>query len=103
MAEILRRSTERGERHILEKIGPAEGLIEDFTLEEVRTAVKSLENGKAPGPTREADMVKLACDSAVKELLDIFQRILCTVECPQQWGSSLLEALYKCHPLLCSN
>ena len=90
---------------ILEDVPPVEGPIEGFTLEEVRRAVKSLKSGKASGPSGvTGDMLKLAGDSAVKELHGIFQRIMSTEECPEQWINSLTVALYKGKgdPLQCS-
>ena len=67
-----------------------------YALEEVQDAIKCWKNGKAPGPSSvTADMLKLAGDSAAKELLALFQQILRKQVCPSQWSDSLTVALYK--------
>ena len=73
-----------------------EGPVEDITLEEVNTAIRSMKNGKAPGPTGvNSEMFKLAGIPAAKELRNVFQQIMNTNSCPSQWMSSLTIALYK--------
>ena len=71
---------------VLDDVPPVEGPIEGFTLEEVKEAVKSLKCGKASGPTGvTGDMLKLAGESAVKELHGVFQRVMRMEVCPEQW------------------
>ena len=80
----------------LHDIPPAEGPIADFTLEEVKEAVISMKNGKAPGPSNvNAEMLKLAGEPAVEALHAIFQHIALTGECPKKWSNSLTVALFK--------
>lgn len=81
---------------VLPDVPPTEGPIGDFTLEEVKDAVKLLKKGKAPGPSGvTGDMLQFAGDTAAKELLVVFQRILRTGKCPQQWSHSHTVALFK--------
>ena len=75
---------------------PAEGPIEDISLDEVRAAIKSMKPRKAAGPSGvTTDLLKFAGETGVKELLQIFQEIFQKCECPAKWRESLTIAIYK--------
>ena len=77
----------------IDNIPKIEGPIQAITEDEVKEAVKSLKNKKAPGPTGlSADIIKAAGQTA---LLNIFHKIWDTEELPEDFSKSLTIPIYK--------
>ena len=90
----------------IDNIPKIEGPIQAITEDEVKEAVKSLKNKKAPGPTGlSADIIKAAGQTAVRTLLNIFHKIWDTEELPEDFSKSLTIPIYKGKgdPLACSS
>ena len=66
------------------------------TLEEVKRAIDSLKNGKAPGPDGiPAEIYKCGDEDLCHALLSIFLRCWQTGEVPKQWLHAVVSTLYK--------
>ncbi|KAJ2946424.1 hypothetical protein O0L34_g12464 [Tuta absoluta] len=70
--------------------------VEEFTMKEIETAIKRLNNNKSPGPdliTNES--LKVGLDILVGLLRDIFNKVLKEQRVPSQWTESEITLLYK--------
>ena len=68
----------------------------DFTLEELKKAIKSLKNNKSAGPDRiPAEMFKVCPDNILNLILKIMNKIKSTSEFPLQWGLGITSLLLK--------
>ena len=73
-----------------------EGPLEEVTKAEIRHAIASMKNGKAPGPSGlVVELIKGAGETAVQVLRGIFQSILFSGKVPPSWQSSVTIPLYK--------
>ena len=73
-----------------------EGPIDEISYEEVKDALQGMKNRKAAGPSGvTTDLFKFAGSTGIEELCNIFNNVVHTGECPQQWSESLTVALYK--------
>ena len=78
--------------NVFEEVDRVEGPIEDFTLAEIRKAVGSMKNRRAPGPSGlSSEMLKLAGETGLMELYKIFRKVVLMECCPGKWN-----VFYKC-------
>ena len=69
---------------------------EDFTIDEVKTAIKSLKNGKSPGiDLITSEALKFCGDKGITALKDICNNVLNTGVSPKQWNTSIIIPVPK--------
>lgn len=80
----------------IEDVNMVAGPIEDIKEAEVEKAVKSMKNRKAPCPSgMTSDMIKKAGKTGIKELTEVFQRIVREEKSPKEWRDNLTVPLHK--------
>ena len=68
----------------------------DFSLTEIKTAIKSLKRGKSNGPDNIPNEVFIESNPETKQIhLDMMNEILKTTDIPDQWKEGILKRLYK--------
>ena len=82
--------------NLLETIDKVEGPISEVTEAEVVQALSVMKSGKAAGPSEvTTEMLKLAGESGLEQLTEVFQKIMESEEYPCEWAQSLTIPLYK--------
>lgn len=67
-----------------------------FTEEEVKTAIKSMKNKKAPGQDLlETEIIKSAWSTLGEEIIDMYNRCLSQGVFPRQWKQAVIRILLK--------
>ena len=80
----------------IEHVEPVEGPILDVTEEEVERAVTSMKANRASGPSGlSSDVLRAAAEPVVKKMTDVFQCIMRTDECPEEWTGSTTIPIFK--------
>ena len=80
----------------LENVEIIEGPVEMPSELEIKRALKKMKNGKAPGPSGvTSDMIKLAGDPAVKELLRLCEFMMREESIPEIWEESHTTTVFK--------
>ena len=75
---------------------PVEEMDHVPTIQEVRDAVESLKNGKAPGPDGiPAEVFKCGGEDLLNCLTALFQKCWYSGEVPQQWLHAIVANIYK--------
>ena len=68
----------------------------EFTIEELKTAIKHLKNKKAAGPDRIiAEMLKASTEPMMSIILKIMNRIKRTMQYPSNWAKGITSLLLK--------
>ena len=68
----------------------------DFTLEELKKAIKALKNKKASGPDRiPAEMLKSCPDNVLLLILKVMNKIKNSTQFPHIWGMGITSLLLK--------
>ena len=89
----------------IEEVVPVSGPLLDVSLEEVKGALKVMKSGRGAGPSGvTSDLFKMAGETALQELVKIFNGIL-DGNAPEEWKRSITVPLYKGKgdPLQCGN
>ena len=82
--------------NVLETVEKVEGPINEVTMAEVKQALSAMKSSKAAGPSEvTSEMLKLAGESGLEQLTEVFQKIVETEEYPSEWAESLTIPLYK--------
>ena len=68
----------------------------EFTIDELRTAIKHLKNNKAAGPDRViAEMLKASTEPIMIVILKIMNKIKTTMQYPSNWAKGITSLLFK--------
>ena len=68
----------------------------DFTMDELKKAIRSFKNGKSPGPDFiPAEVLKWAGDEYLEVILIVVNDIKNYVDVPLSWEELLIKTLYK--------
>ena len=78
----------------LETLAPTEGSCEQFTVKEVRNAIRLAKNGKATGPSEVAsDMLKCSDEAGVRWVTDLCNAIVRECAIPKEWRKSWMLSI----------
>uniref|UniRef100_A0A3B3I2G4 Reverse transcriptase domain-containing protein n=1 Tax=Oryzias latipes TaxID=8090 RepID=A0A3B3I2G4_ORYLA len=85
--------------NILQKrknITTPKGSVKQFSMEELKYALKSTASGKAPGlDGMSSEILKYGGEKLCESLLDLFNRCLISGTVPQDFRDSLIVTIYK--------
>ena len=83
-------------KEMMKEMKENEELDKDFTMKELRTAIKSLKTGKACGADNvKGELIKWACDEFQLALLIVFNDVLRAEVWPEQWELGIIGPLFK--------
>ena len=78
------------------KMGNTSSLVKPIKIKDIRTAIKSLKNGKAAGPDKiPNEFLKQGSKHLESHLTDLFNAILAQGVTPTQWGEGFTHIIYK--------
>ena len=82
-----------------------EGPVTNITEEEVAKALRAMKPSKAPGPSGiTSDVLKATGNTGLQQMTQVFQNIMASEVCPEEWKSSTTLPFFKGKgdPLDCS-
>ena len=93
-------------REEMEEIGAVYGLVEMFSVAEVKKAIENMKNGKAAGPSGiTAEHFKYLHDKGIRWVTAFLNKIMKEEEIPTAWNKSRLVTIFKekGDPMECKN